>query len=146
MSVFCKGVQFVEIIEFINQQWQLVSLLLVLVFIYTWLEKQKSGKGVSYHTLTQLVNRDEAVVIDLREAAEFKAGHIVDALNIPFTKVAERSAELEKYKTKSLVLVDKMGTHTGAAGRQLRKQGFTVLRLEGGITEWQNQNLPLIKS
>jgi rhodanese-related sulfurtransferase len=135
----------VEIIEFITQQWLLVSLLVALLYAYMWLEKAKGGKGVSVHGMTQLVNRDEAVVLDVRDAAEFKAGHIVDALNIPYNKVAERRAELDKYKAKTLVLVDKMGTHTGAVGRQLRKEGFTVLRLEGGMSEWQNQNLPLVK-
>jgi rhodanese-related sulfurtransferase len=52
---------------------------------------------------------------------------------------------LEPHKSKTLILVDKMGQHAGAAGRLLKAEGFTVNRLEGGMTEWQNQNLPLVK-
>lgn len=122
----------------------LVSLLCVLVYAYAWTEKAKGGKSLSTHGMTLLVNKGDAVVVDLREAAEFKNGHIVDAINIPHNKVAERMSELAKFKEKTVILVDKMGQHTGNAGRTLRKEGYEVNRLEGGMSEWQNQNLPLV--
>ncbi len=129
---------------FVSEQWMLVSLLCVLVYAYAWSEKAKGGKSLSVHGMTLLVNKGDAVVVDLREAAEFKNGHIVDAINIPHNKVAERVSELAKFKEKTVILVDKMGQHTGNAGRALRKEGFEVNRLEGGMSEWQNQNLPLV--
>ena len=133
-----------DLFVFVSEQWMLVSLLCVLVYAYAWTEKAKGGKSLSTHGMTLLVNKGDAVVVDLREAAEFKNGHIVDAINIPHNKVAERMSELAKFKEKTVVLVDKMGQHTGNAGRTLRKEGYEVNRLEGGMSEWQNQNLPLV--
>jgi rhodanese-related sulfurtransferase len=84
--------------------------------------------------------------LDLRDGADFKQGHIVDALHIPASKLAERAAELEKYKDKPIVLVCKMGQHSGAAGKQLRSQGFDkVYKMTGGMMEWGNLQLPLVK-
>jgi rhodanese-related sulfurtransferase len=134
----------VDLFVFVSEQWMLVSLLCVLVYAYAWNEKAKGGKSLSVHGMTLLVNKGDAVVVDLREAAEFKNGHIVDAINIPHNKVAERMSELAKFKEKTVVLVDKMGQHAGNAGRTLRKEGYEVNRLEGGMSEWQNQNLPLV--
>ncbi len=133
-----------DYIVFMNEQWLLVSILCVLIYAFTWTEKSKGGKGVSVHGMTQLINQDEGVVLDLRDTADFRKGHIVDAINIPFSKLADQLTSLEKHKAKTLILIDKMGQHSGSAGRTLRKHGFNVCRLNGGISEWQSQNLPLI--
>ncbi|WP_246125456.1 rhodanese-like domain-containing protein [Exilibacterium tricleocarpae] len=134
-----------EFFVFISEQWLLVSVLLVLIYVFTWREKQKGGKGVSAQEATRMLNSDSAVLVDVREAADFKAGHIVDAVNIPHNKLAERFVELEPHREKVVVLVDKMGQHVGNAGRALREKGFDVRRLDGGMAEWQNQNLPVVK-
>lgn len=134
-----------DFFTFVSEQWILVSILIVLLYAYIWTEKTKGGPTVTIHSATRVINSGEAVVVDLREAKEFKAGHIVDALNIPHNKLKDQLTQLESHKAKTLILVDKMGQHAGTAGRMLRTEGFTVNRLEGGMTEWQNQNLPLVK-
>ena len=94
---------------------------------------------------TAVVIEDNAQGID-GHGADFKQGHIVDALHIPASKLAERAAELEKYKDKPIVLVCKMGQQSGAAGKQLRSQGFDkVYKMTGGMMEWGNLQLPLVK-
>jgi rhodanese-related sulfurtransferase len=133
-------------IVFLGQQWMLVGALLILVFLFIQVETKRGGQTVSIHQLTTLVNRENALVIDLREPADYKDGHIVDALNIPFTKLKEKLSELDKYKERPLVLVDKMGQHAGAAGKQLREAGFNISRLDGGMTEWRGSNLPVVKA
>jgi rhodanese-related sulfurtransferase len=95
--------------------------------------------------MTLLANQGNAVLVDLRDSTEFKAGHIVGSLNIPYAKLAKESTELVNYKDKTIILIDKIGQHAGAVGRFLGKEGFEVRRLGGGIAEWQAQNLPLIK-
>ena len=134
-----------EFFVFISEQWLLVSALLVLIYVFIWREKQKGGKALSAQEATRMLNSDTAVLVDVREAADYKAGHIVDAVNIPHNKLAERSSELDPYREKIVVLVDKMGQHVGNAGRALREKGFDVRRLDGGMMEWQNQNLPVVK-
>ena len=135
----------VEFFTFVSEQWLLVSLLLVLIYLYAWTEKRKGGASLSIHSATRLINDGEAVVLDLRDSKEFKRGHIVNAINIPHNKVSQQLTQLESHKSKILLLVDKLGQHSGSVGRILKAHGFNVSRLEGGISEWQNQNLPLVK-
>lgn len=130
---------------FISQEWLLVSVLLVLIYLYAWREKIKSGRPISVHEVTQLLNRDAAVLIDVRDAAEFKAGHIIGAIHIPFAKLESELDKLAAHKSKIIIVADKIGQHAGAAGRTLVKHEFVVRRLSGGISEWQAQNLPLVK-
>ncbi len=134
-----------QFLVFLGQQWILVSILMVLVFLYIQAEIKRGGETISAHQLTHLVNRENALVLDVRENAEFKEGHIVDSLHIPFSKLKERLSELSKYQDKPIVIVDKMGQHSGAAGKQLKEAGFNVARLDGGMTEWRASNLPLVK-
>ncbi len=131
--------------QFLLQEWILTSLLLVLAAVYFFRERIKSGVPVSNNELTALVNSDKAVILDIRPSAEFKAGHLVDAVNIPYERITADLATLEKYKSKTIIIVDKIGQYAGIAGRQLAKEWFDVRRLSGGISEWQNQNLPLVK-
>lgn len=132
-----------QFLIFISQQWMLVSLLLVLVGIFMWNENRRAGDSISVHQLTYQVNNANALVVDLRDTKEFREGHIVDAINIPFAKVAERMAELDK--SRPLVLVDKIGQHSATVGRSLKENGFQVSRLTGGMSEWTAANLPLVK-
>ena len=134
-----------DIIIFLTEQWLLVSLMCVLIYIYAWREKSKAGATLSVHQMTALLNKGESVLVDIRDAAEFKVGHIVDAINIPHNKVEKQLADFAKFQSKTIILVDKMGQHTGNAGRLLRANGYDVARLDGGIADWQGQNLPLVK-
>lgn len=134
-----------DFLLFITQEWLLVTTLVVLVYLYAWRERVKSGRPLSPNELTQLVNQGNAVLVDVRDTSEFKAGHIVGSLNIPYAKLSKESTELASYKEKTIILIDKLGQHAGAVGRFLGKEGFDVRRLGGGIAEWQAQNLPLAK-
>lgn len=130
---------------FISEQYVLVGVLLILIYVFVWNEKRKGGKTLNTHEMTRLINNDEAVIVDVRDAAEFKSGHITNAINIPFNRINERWEELVPHKEKTIVLVDKMGQHTGSVGSILRNKEFNVGRLGGGMTEWQNQSLPVTK-
>ena len=129
-----------------SEQWLLVTILAVLVSGLIVVEGKRGGDSLSFHQLTTLVNQGNAVVVDVRETKEFKTGHIVNALNIPHLKLGDRLGELNKHKEKTIIVVDKMGQHAGASGRLLKENGFNVNRLQGGMSEWQAQNLPVIKS
>lgn len=134
-----------EFLVFLSEQWLLVGVLLILVYLLMLSERIKAGKPASVHEVTGLINTAGARVVDLRDRDDFSSGHIVDAIHIPHGELAKRMGELAAAKSKPLILVDKMGQHTGAAGRLLKREGFEVRRLQGGISEWVNQNLPLVK-
>ncbi len=118
---------------------------MMLVGAFIFVERKRGGASVSYHEMTRLINDDQAIVVDVRDAKEYSAGHIVDAVNIPFSKLVERSVELDKYRAKTIVIVDKVGQQAGAAAKQLMEAGYTVARMQGGMSEWQGQNLPVVK-
>lgn len=124
----------------------LVSALLVLLVLLAWDSGQKSGPKVSTHEATRLINQSNAVVLDIRDKADFKAGHLVDSINIPSSQVAERLSDLEKHKSDPIIVVCKSGQTASGASKTLKDNGFAqVYRLSGGIMEWTNNNLPLVK-
>ncbi len=134
-----------DFLVFISQEWLLVITLIALIYLYAWRERIKSGRPINPHEVTRLVNEGTAVLVDVRDSGDYKAGHIVGSLNISYAKLSKESTELAGHKDKTIVLIDKMGQHAGAVGRFLGREGFDVRRLGGGISEWQSQNLPLIK-
>jgi rhodanese-related sulfurtransferase len=93
---------------------------------------------------TMLINREDALVVDIRAPAEFADGHIVEARNIPGDKLDERAGELEKFKDRPIILSCQTGARSTNACGRLRKHGFArVYNLAGGLGAWQQAGLPL---
>lgn len=96
---------------------------------------------------TQLINRENAVVLDTREDKEFRAGHIVNAIHIPLGHLKDRTAELEKYKSRPIIAVCRSGSRSGQGCSQLKKAGFeNIYNLKGGMMAWQHASLPIDKN
>ena len=132
-------------LEFLTQQWILAAALLAVVVMLLMHETRKSGPSLSPQKAINIVNAEQGVFLDLRDAADYKQGHIVDALHIPSAKLADRMPELEKFRNKPIVLVCKMGQQSGAAGKQLKANNFDkVYKMAGGMTEWSNLQLPTV--
>ena len=108
-------------------------------------ERTKGGKPIPTAEVVSLMNADTAILVDVRATADFQAGHIHGAINIPHTKTATRISELEKHRDKLIVLVDQMGQHAGSTGKMLTKDNYNVRRLSGGMSEWQQQNMPVVQ-
>lgn len=134
-----------QLIEFASNHWILVSLFAGLLILLALDSSAKSGTKLSTAEVTSKVNNENAVLIDIRDANEFKSGHITNAINIPHSQLGNRTDELKSYEGQPLVLVCKDGQRSGMAGKTLQQQGLKVFRLGGGILEWTNQNLPLTK-
>ena len=110
-------------------------------------ETQRGGRGVTPQELVNLVNHEGAVVLDVRDSKEFAAGHIVDAVNVPHGALESRLAELEKYKDEAGDDRLQDGAARRHGGHDVAQGRFRieVSRLSGGMTEWRNQNLPVVK-
>lgn len=132
--------------EFVAQQWILVATLLVVIVMLVRHEANRSGPSLSPQQAINLVNGDQGIFLDLRDAGEFKQGHIADALHIPATQLESRLVELEKYRERPVVLVCKMGQSAGPAGKLLKANGFDrVFKMTGGMMEWSNLQLPVVR-
>ena len=135
-----------RLFEFIGNHIELSGLFVALLLAFWFSERSRSGKVISPQMATLLMNKDEAVIVDIREKKEFAEGRITGSVHIPFDSLKERSVELKKYEGKQIVLVDKMGQNSGMAGKLLQTAGFdNVARMSGGISEWKASNLPLVK-
>ncbi len=130
---------------FLAQQWVLVSALLALGLLLAFYEARKGATALGVHELANLVNRDSGAVLDLRSEPEFQQGHIANAMNIPHQKLSGNIDSLKRYRELPLILVCKIGQHSGAAAKRLRDMGFKqVYRLRGGMSEWKQQQMPQV--
>jgi len=102
------------------------------------------GARVSTNEATQLINREDAQIIDVRDATEYAAGHLAGARHLPVAKFGEHAADLEKIKGKPVIVCCESGMRSGKAVRELQKLGFErVFNLDGGIAAWRKAGLPL---
>lgn len=135
-----------RLIEFIGHHYLLVGIAVALMLalaVDEALRRLRKYREVSPAHGVLLINKG-AAVLDLRSQAEYSAGHVIGARNIPLTELDARLGELEKHKTGPLLLVCKSGESAGGAAARLIKQGFQQLAvLKGGIAAWQQEQLPL---
>ena len=133
--------------QFVSQQWYWFGLLSLLAAALMWYESRKAGPQVSPAQLSMLVNNENALVLDVRPDKEFRKGHIVGALNVPYNQLNDRIDQLDKHKDQPVVIVCKMGQTTGSVAKRLRARGFEkVYRLNGGMMEWSSSQMPVVKS
>lgn len=93
-----------------------------------------------------LINRKDAVVLDVRDQGDFEKGHITNARHVPEKDLEARMKDLEKFKEKPVIVSCAAGRRAGAVAANLRKQGFTeVVALRGGIGAWLQAGMPLEK-
>ena len=129
--------------EFIQQNWYWAALAAVsgTLLVVTSL---KGGRGISPTQATMLINREDAIVVDVRESAEYSAGHLLNARHIPLGELEKRLGELDKFKDKPVILNCQSGSRSASACGVLRKAGFNnVHNLEGGIAAWEQAGMPI---
>ena len=120
---------------------------LTLAIVFNELASLLRGvKGVGPAALTALINRDNALVVDLRPQADFEKGHIAGARNVQMSQFDPENKQLVAARALPVVLVCKAGQTSSGAAARLRKAGFErVYVLDGGIGAWQQADLPLAK-
>ena len=135
-----------QLIEFSINHWEMVAVFFAILITLIFVERKGGAQGVTPSAATNMMNTQDAVVVDIRTEKEFNAGHITGALNIPATKMKDNLHRLEKFKDAPIILVCKSGITAGPSAKDLKKEGFgKVFKMQGGIAEWQASNLPLVK-
>jgi len=135
-----------QLIEFAVNHWMLFAALAVILALLVH-NLILGGKGsIDPQGATELINHRDAIVVDVRPAADFATGHIINAQNIPMNGFKNQIGSLHKHKEKPIIVSCRSGSQSSAACQQLRKEGFTeVYNLRGGILAWQSANLPLTR-
>ncbi len=137
-----------QYLEFAGNHAMLVSAFFVVFAALAWnLIADPGGKNaVDPVTATAMINHEDAVIVDVRSMAEYKDGHILNAINIPLNSVQNSAKQLSKHKDKPVIAVCRSGSRSSAACNQLRKIGFdNVKNLRGGMMAWESANLPTRK-
>ncbi len=116
------------------------------MLIWPLLRRTTGGPWVDASMATQLINREDALVVDVRDPGEYGAGHILGAKNWPLDHLDERGGEAARRKDKPVIVYCDAGDRTPKAAAALRKLGFTrVVNLSGGLPAWQQAGLPVEK-
>jgi len=135
--------------DFIASNWHLFAALIVISTLIGIDTMRRGGGGanqVSAVQLPQLINQENAVVVDVCQPEEFGKGHIPAAINIPVDQIKEQLGQLEKFRKKDrpIVLSCRSGQRASRAAAVLRKNEFErVYTLSGGLAAWEKENLPL---
>jgi rhodanese-related sulfurtransferase len=131
--------------EFLQENMIWVALACISGGMLVW--PMVSGGGVANLTPAQatlLMNREDALVLDVRETGEWSTGHITGARHITLGQLDKRLSELDKFKEKPIIVVCATGNRSSSACGQLKKHGFgKVFSLGGGVSSWRDANLPL---
>ncbi|OIQ78109.1 inner membrane protein YgaP [mine drainage metagenome] len=135
--------------DFIKQNLMLIGLALGSAAALLWPMLRLGTAGVAALSPAEavlLINRENAVVLDVRNAEEFASGHITDARNIPLAELESRLGELTKFKDKPMLVNCQGGVRSSNACTVLKKGGFTrIYNLDGGVNAWAQAKLPVIR-
>jgi len=134
-------------VKFVLDNIFLIAVAFVSGAMLVWPLVRRGAGGPSVNTLeaTQMINRQDALVLDVREQAEFAQSHILNARGLPLSQIEARIGDIEKFKDKP-VIVYCAGNRSNAAAAALRKHGFSkVFNLSGGFPAWQQAGLPVQK-
>jgi rhodanese-related sulfurtransferase len=134
-------------VKFIVENWYLILLALVSGAMLLMPMIKEGGGGLSAAMAVQLINREKAVVIDVCGAAEYAAGHVVGAKNVPLNELETRLPGVVKNKALPLVIVCASGARAQHAATMAQKLGYTNAQaLSGGLKAWVAAGMPVEKA
>lgn len=116
------------------------------MLIFPLLRRGAGGPSVNTLEATQMINRQDAMMLDVREQAEYAQSHVLNARGLPLSQFDARIGDIEKYKDKPLIVYCATDNRSRTAVAKLKNHGFSnVFSLSGGFAAWQNAGLPVQK-
>ncbi len=126
--------------------WLLLAGLTIAIVVTELKRLFRGYKSLVPAQLTQLINREDALVVDLSPTGDFEKGHIAGSRNAPGSQFGPEHKLVVAAKSRPVVLVCRTGQASAAAAAKLKKAGFAqVYWLDGGVAAWQQADLPLVK-
>jgi rhodanese-related sulfurtransferase len=126
-----------------NSMWIMLAFISGGMLIIPMIRGGGAG-SVSVTEATLLLNRQDAIVLDVRETGEWDAGHITNARHIALAQLDKRLSELEKFKERPIIVCCASGNRSSSACGSLKRAGFEkVFNLAGGLGAWRDAGLPV---
>ncbi len=135
---------------FVQENWLLILVAFASGAMLVWPLVQRRFspmKGIGTADVTRLINSRDAILLDVRDAKDFEAGRLPNALHVPMPQLQSRSMDLTKHEGKPVVAYCENGSRSHGAGAVLAKAGLTeVYHLTGGFRAWKDAGLPVERS
>jgi rhodanese-related sulfurtransferase len=139
-----------QFIEFSLRHWELwlaFFMILALLLTFELHIKLTAAPAVSPQQTIFLMNREGAVLLDVRNEVDFSKEHIAASINIPFSELRQKLKKLQPYHGRPIIINYSQGQPHHSVAKLLKKAGFTRLYyLKGGIVSWKNATLPITRS
>jgi len=137
-------------LTFIQQHWILATLFVALAIITIIFEtiygKQNASNSVSPQEAVQLINRQDAIIVDIRKRDAFVRGHIINAIHLPLADLEKNIKKLHDHKNKPIIVVCAQGVEAAKAAKIISDNEFKDVKIiKGGLNAWRSENLPLEK-
>ena len=132
-----------QLAEFVTNHWILVTLFIV-VSVALLTNIARSAGGVTPNQAVTMINKNNAVVIDVRPEKDFKKGHIIGSINLPASTLPQMKGKLEKYKDAPVLVCCQSGNTSSDLAKKIRELGVdNTQTIKGGIFAWEQEGLPL---
>ena len=140
----------ISFIQFLQKGYNPLLALTALVaggmLLWPLVRRTAGGPWVNTARAIELINREDALVLDVRDAGEYGAGHSLGAKHLPIARIDEGAGELAKKKERPLIVYCDGSERSAKAAAALKRQGFTrVANLSGGLDAWRQAGLPVEK-
>lgn len=137
-----------DIITFLSSHLLLTTaaiLLFISIVVVEIIRARRRHFSVVPQQAVKLINHEHAVVLDMRPTTLFHKGHILNAISISPADLKPGSKKLDKYKSKPIILICRLGSESQKIAENLIKNGYNANSLAGGMQAWVDAQLPVIK-
>ncbi len=138
-----------QIVPFVMKHWVLVVAFIAVALVIAMEEirsQNAGGQRVTSMIATQLINREDAVVVDIRDTNAFREGHIVNAKSFPISDLDRLQEKLMAYRDRVVILVDDSGLKVLPVAVKLKTAGLSkAVILKGGMESWKADNMPVVR-
>ena len=112
-----------------------------------WGQKSGSLPGLNPHETVHKINRERGVVLDVRPAADYQAGHLPESVHVPLDTWPDGLKAIANRKQRPVIVLAANTRQVTSAYQQLQQAGFVDVRvLQGGLDAWRAENLPVVKA
>ena len=136
-------------LPFLEKNWPLVLVFVLsgVMLLWPWVTRRLSPvREIGTFEATRMMNTENPIILDIREAKEFVGARLPNAMHIPLSEIKDRGSELTKHVARPVIVYCDRGLRGGAGASALGKLGFTrVQSLRGGLRAWQDAGLPVQK-